>query len=424
VNNYKNNIAFIEKISPTRLIISGFVLWVVLFFTSPLTVQISLNLEAFLFIFFSVFSFLLGTLLVKKRRFPLKTLKSKRTLYNLFRIILIASIIGIVFKYYDRFLIRGITFSLDFFNNREIMEEASGNIIGIIGSILSPFSLFPLFLYWKYQLKMPVVIRFIIYSIFVLQVSDSILLGSRSSLFVTFIFLMFYLIYFKKIKIEFKNIFVTIFFVIAFILFLNYIFIERTKIFAGDNTYSVVLSESNFNYTLTASQDFKDSFENQTPLFQNLLFTYISTIQYYSHGMFEFCYLYENFKRDHFFGLYTFSLYYRFLNKITGRNVNLNHLQNPAPRTGVFTTLFGPLYLDFGWFTLPFMLLLGFFSKLIFYKACAGEDPAVLMYFYLAILILLAPVFNFINGAGGLFLFTSLLLINFICRRFYIASVN
>ena len=140
--------------------------------------------------------------------------------------------------------------------------------------------------------------------------------------------------------------------------------------------------------------------------------------------MFEFSYLYDNFKKEHALGSYTFSVYSRFLSKITGQKDNFEQLQKLPPRTGVYTTLFGPLYIDFGWFIIPFILLFGIFTKRIYQKAISGNDVAILIYFYLAIVIIFSPVFNFINGAGGIFMFTSFIVMLYGTRSFYRTKIN
>ena len=44
-------------------------------------------------------------------------------------------------------------------------------------------------------------------------------------------------------------------------------------------------------------------------------------------------------------------------------------------------------------------------------RLISNDDSAILLYVYLSVVILFFPVFNFISGANGLFIFTSFLLI-------------
>lgn len=414
-----NNISFLEKLRPTRLLIGAFVIWSVLFFTSPLDVNIRLNYFAFVLIFCCIVAFVLGTISVrvKKKRFAVP--KSKMSLYKLFRLVLILSVLGIALKAADRFFIRGISLDVDYFSNRESMEGGSGNVVAILASILAPFSYFPLFLMWKYKIQMSKIAQVVVFGLFVMQVFDSILLGSRSSLFVIFVFLLLYLLFFKKITLTVKNVIFASLFIFGFLYLMNYIFIERTKIFAGDKAYEIVLRESNFNYTVTSSDKFKKYFDRQSPLLQNLFFTYITTTQYFTHGMFEFSYLYDNFEKDHSLGSHTFSVYARFINKVIGNEGNTETMETLAPRTGVYTTLYGPLYLDFGWFVVFFMYLMGLLSKIIYEKAKNGSDGAILLYFYISVVLIFSPVFNFISGAGGIFLLTTFIIYYFLSKSYF-----
>jgi hypothetical protein len=414
-----NNSAFINKLEPKRLIIISCLIWAILLLTSPLKVNIALNYEAFLLFFLCVTAFIIGTYLIKNKEKRNIEPTFSDGLGKLFSFVLIVSIIGVSLKYFDRIVIRGLNLGADIFSNRESMEGGSGNVVGILSSVLAPFSFFPLFLFWKYKLQISKFTKILVFSVFILQVFDSVLLGSRSSLFVIFIFLIFYLLYFKKLTFTPRKVVLFTGFVFGFIFFMNYIFVERTKVFAGDQTYELALNQSNFNYAITAKPEFKTYFKEQNSTFQNILFTYISTTQYFTHGMFEFSYLYDNFEADYAVGSYTFSVYYRMFNKLIGRDVDLNKIQNLAPRTGVYTTLLGPLYLDFGLFIILFMVLFGMFTKKIYYKAQNGNDVDILIYFYLAIVLIFSPVFNFINGAGGIFLFTSFVLLQIITKRYY-----
>jgi hypothetical protein len=136
--------------------------------------------------------------------------------------------------------------------------------------------------------------------------------------------------------------------------------------------------------------------------------------------MFEFSYVYDKFNTDnHSYGAFTFLVFYRFAATVGGTDVNMDEMLNLPPRKGVYTTLFGPLYIDFGWFNLIFMFIFGFFTYKIYYKALAGIDWATMLYFYFFIVLAFWPVFNFINGAGGIFIFVALISLSLIVKLKY-----
>ena len=125
--------------------------------------------------------------------------------------------------------------------------------------------------------------------------------------------------------------------------------------------------------------------------------------QYYLHGVFEFGYLYNNYKKNYWYGGYTFNIFAKFINIMFRTNINLKEIQQSPPRNGVYTTFFGPIFIDFGWFSLVFIFFFGVFQKLIHNKILQGRFQFTPLLFYLLIINFFMPVFNFINGAQGLY---------------------
>jgi oligosaccharide repeat unit polymerase len=262
----------------------AFIIWAILFLFSPLVVNIELNGTAYVFLFCCILSFILGVALVKDK-IGFRTSKSANNLRRLFFLILYLAILGLALKLTDRFIIRGISSSSNYFENREIMEAAGGNYIAILSSFLTPLGIIPIFLLWKHKISTNWIVKIIAFILFFAQIFDAVLLGSRSIIFVLFILLGLYLFYFQKIKITLLKGLGIVMVILSFMLMMNFIFVERTKIFAGENTYDLVLNQSNINYTVTSSNSFKNTFSNLNPTTQSLVFTYLTTTQYFTHGM-------------------------------------------------------------------------------------------------------------------------------------------
>ena len=415
-----NNVSFLTKINPKRTVLYAFGVWSFFFVTAPLVVQIEVNYTAYLLILLSLLSFFLGGIFTRSKSIRIKTVPiSQIKVYHLFKLILVLAIFGLLLKTIDRFFVRGITIESDYFANRDIMEKGGGNPIAILAAFFVPFGLIPLFIFWKYKLKINLLVKILVYLVFFGHFFDALLIGSRSSIFVTVVFFTLFVFFFKKFVLTIRKTLILITISLSFLFLMNYIFLERTKLFAGDKAIEVVLSQSNFNYTLTSNKNFKENFNSLNPFLQTTAFTYITTIQYFTHGMIEFSYLYDNFTKNHALGQYTFDVYFRFLSKFTGETLNKEELENLPPRDGVYTTFFGPVFIDFGWFTILFMFFFGRFTYIIFEKAKQGSDWSTLMYFFLFIILMFSPVFNFINGAGGIFIFTNILLFHIITKKFY-----
>ena len=411
------NINFLKKINPVKVLLLSFVVWSVLFLLAPLEIQIDIDYAAYFLIVLSVFSFIIGYYFQQDKSKPKKRVVNEKQAWKMFKLILLLALVGMLFKLFDRFIIRGVSVGSNYFENRESMEAGGGNFFGVISAFLVPFSYIPLFMYWSFKFKVKKWMLVTIFSLFFFQVFDALLLGSRSVIFILAVMMLLYMFYFKKLKLTFRKTILLIAGVIGFSLIMNYLFIERTKVFAGDKAYEIALNSSNFNYTLTSTDDFKRGFDEKSELMKTLSFTFVSTSQYFTHGMFEYAYLFNNFDGDFALGSYDFIVYKRFLDKITGSKTDIQMIQELAPRQGVYTTLYGPLYLDFGWFTLLFMFLFGKYTNSVYKKAKAGSEWAVLTYFYLFIVIMFSPVFNFIVGAGGIFIFTSFALFKLISKK-------
>lgn len=414
-----NNRKFLQKIGPIKVILRAFFIWAIIFFTAPLDVRIEINSHAYLFIFLSVVSFASGTLFLGAREKSIVVPKSTKHLKKLFMIIFYLAIIGLGVKLIDRFVLRGLSLDADAFSNRESMEQSGGSLLAIVSAILSPMGLFPLFIMWKYNMKLSYLFSSIVFVLFFAQLFDAFLLSSRSIMFVLFVMIGLYLFYFKKIKLTLKKALVLLLALFSFLFLMNYIFLERTGVFAGDQVYDVVLNQSNYNFTLTSNQQFQNKFDKMNPLSQSIAFIYITNAQYFTHGMIEFSYLYDKFGDVHAWGNYTFWVYVRFLSQIVGGNFEISEILELIPRQGIYTTFFGPIYIDFGWLGIIFMFILGNLVRRIYEKAKSGSDWAILMYFYFFIVLMFSPVFNFISGAGGVFVLTSIILFSIISQKFY-----
>ncbi len=356
-------------------------------------------------------------------KIPTRTFKTYEVnvnrLKSVFLVVLVMACIGLTFKLVDRFLIRGISFGTGNMMNRDLMATGSGNPIGIIASVLAPFSYIPLFISWKYKQKMWFMLKWLAYIVFFTQILDAILLGSRSVIFVNIIIMLLYLIYFKKIVLKLRTYILLGIGLFGIVVFMNYLFVQRTKEFFGDQVYELVLNESNFNFTSTSTEAFKQNFETKGDIEKSIWFTYMVTTQYFTHGMLEFPYLYAEYDANYTYGRYTFDVYFRFIDKVSPVQLSMGDPEDILPRSGVYTTLLGPLFVDFGWFLIPFMFLFGRVVKIIHATALKGTDWAIIMYFYFFLILSFWPVFNFLSGAGGIFTLTSIVLFAVISTYIY-----
>ena len=404
------NIKVIKFLEPKKLILSGLFIWLFLFVFSPFSSVENIGINYYLFIFINILFYLIGTLLIGTRikPHPINKAKSIKLFYLFFWI----ALFGVLFKLTDKFFIRGVNFDLTAHENRDSLEQGAGNIIGIIGSLLSPLSFHVLFLFFKYKINTNKIIKVVILIMPFIQVLDALAIGSRSSILVTILFVVLFLLILNKLKLNFKKGILYFSLFIGFLFFLQNIFIKRTSDWVDESFIKEhTLELSGFNNMLVTNQEFNDFTINNNNYIADMLFVYTLTTKYYLHGMIELNHLINNFNNNHTYGGYTFILYKRILYKIIGKKADNSNYANIMPRNGIFTSFLGPIFVDFGWFSPIFLLLFGAYSKRIHSRLISNDDSAVLLYVYLSVVILFFPVFNFISGANGLYIFTSFLLI-------------
>lgn len=101
------------------------------------------------------------------------------------------------------------------------------------------------------------------------------------------------------------------------------------------------------------------------------------------------------------YGMYTFSVVDKFLHLL----FDMPALDNSSitPRYGIYTTLLGPLWVDFGYFSFLFLFLIGFFLSRSYYKYKSGNLSYLPLYAYLAAVVFFSPVVNLIQNALGMY---------------------
>lgn len=405
------NKSFLNKITPFKVALYGMFFWIILYLFASVNLKKPIGFAPFLYIIICYFFFIIGTLSLKKPKGVELVLSEsqKSRLLKFLYVIIVLAFIGFIFRFIDKFYLRGISFSGSSLENRKILMSSGPSTISIFSAVLNPFSFLPLFIYYLLGIKK----RFLfLLSLFLFFASsfEYIVLSSRSGLFVVLMFLFIYLFYFKKIKIKWHQ---SVFFVLILGgvgVFSTNIFIDRTTEILGSKELAVkhILTKAGYNYTIEPKNDVvKDITAINNETYQALKLGYVNFSQYYIHGFFEFGYLYNNYSKDYHYGAYSFTIFAKFFNSVFGLNMDLKEVQMSPPRVGVYTTFFGPVFIDFGWMAFVFMFLLGLIQKVIFNKAIKGKFYFLPLLFYMLIITFFMPVVNFITTAQGLYIITA-----------------
>ncbi len=408
------NINFIRKYNPIRVTLTGLLFWLLLFLFFPLKVKYNLTFLPVLFIFLNYLFFLLGLTSIKtvsSKSFLRYTTEAK-ILKKIMYVIIAIALIGFFLKIFDKFYLRDTSFSNTMSENRVLLSKSGPSIISIISAITNPFSFLPLFIYYHLQLKRKGLL-FISIFLFFSASFEFIILGSRSGLFILIILFGLYLFFFKKLKLSLKKIIIlTTIFAFLGIYSVN-LFITRTTDFTKSDTLSIkhILTRANYNFTVEPTESTKSSIINsKNKTYQSAHLGIINFVQYYLHGAYEFGYLYHNYDSNHHYGAFTFNVFAKFSNIIFRTNIDLEKIQESPPRTGIYTTFFGPIFIDFGWVSLVFMFFFGAYQKSTYNKVLLGRFQFVPLLFYFLIINFFMPVINFISGAQGIYTLTSFVL--------------
>lgn len=403
----KTNLSFFHRNSLTKVTVAGLVLWIFLYFLVPLRLKHEMGWVPIVFLLLNYVFFLFGLKVIpavkseRRNIYKVNRLALKKVLV----IVIFLASVGFLLKIVDKFYIRGASFSNSISLNRIILERSGSSVVSILAAVLNPFSFLPLFIYFYLKLKNKLLL-ILCYALFFSTAVEFVMLGSRSGLFVILLLLGIYLRYFKKLKLSPGRVIAVSVVMIFIMIFSVQLFIERTKDFAKTNEVAVehILERSGYNFTIEPTPEArKKIIKTKNSTLQAYRLGLVNFGQYYLHGVFEFGYLYNNYKENHWYGGYTFNIFAKFINIIFRTDIDLKKIQNSPPRTGIYTTFFGPIFIDFGWFAFVFMFLFGVFQKLIYNKVLQGRFQFTPILFYLLIINFFMPVFNFINGAQGLY---------------------
>jgi hypothetical protein len=137
----------------------------------------------------------------------------------------------------------------------------------------------------------------------------------------------------------------------------------------------------------------------------------IPIIQYYLHGFFEFGLLWHRPDAQVFtMGTQTFAPYVKALSIFQLISYPDFLVANIYYRSGVFTTFFGPLWTDFGWFGPLFMFSFGVLVKRFAQLVRAGSVAAMPLHAYFAVVLFFMPVVNFTVSAQGMYIINAFVL--------------
>lgn len=423
-------------LKPHLLILISFTVWLFFFLTIPTEY---LYKGSAIFPVITLISyigfFFIGLKTIKKTK---RTLigttetgikKIKQLTYFLFLI----GAVGVLIKLFIGFFITKIFVASNVFEKRlELMDqELSSGIYGAIAALLFPFAVITMFIviYYRKNFNKIFVVIALIFGIF--PIFETFYLGGRTIFVLLGGMIAFIILFYiqnniqfnktvyklKKIKlitipkflVKKRVIILLILLIIGFRYYSVNIVTQRLDRFGYKDTlghweelHRVNIDDNFQNYVIKLPKDQKD--------YQIGIYSFK---HYFVHGVFEYIRSVNHLEKQtgYYYGSYTFYTFFKFF-KLLGIPIkSLTEMDKVAHEVAVFTTFWGPFYLDFGIFGLPIMFLWGRFVKRAYLKAINGDIFFVILYSYLAVILITSFFLNFMLGSSSYYLFAILVAI-------------
>lgn len=405
--------------SPMGVFIKGMCFFFLLAIVTPVNYWYWGTLYSLIYIFSCVLTLLTGIILGTRLLYAKSKVVTFRLdigkLYQRFKVLILFVSIGVFLRLVDRFVYRGVSLSLDIFENRDALEEGA-NIISILSSFLYPMGfLIPFYLLLiKRFIYIPRLLMLSSLFLTLFPVLDSILFGSRSTLLTFFMIVFFYFYALSGKGFGYQKYLLLIFISLGLILLSGLAFDARTTLMGMDPIDSTQISV--YAFFVPLSDDFSSFLRTiQGSFLYFLILGFINFFQYMVHGFFEMLYLVDNFDTDYvYYGYQNFNFIYKFLSALL--NIDFDVSFEYMVRRGSYSTLFGPIFYDFGFFGFIFCFVVGFFSGLLYRNIVNGKFDLIPLYIYSLLILFFSFVVNFITFAQGLYYIVCFLLFYFLIK--------
>lgn len=321
-------------------------------------------------------------------------------IHKVYFFFVIISFIGIILTFYEFFIVRKISFGLNFTDNKYQWYTSNATILSSIAAGLQAFSVF--------LLPFNILIKkknnenryfYVSLILFLCYVFSHFLLGNRAPIIFAISFIFLFKLYFSdKFKIKYL---ILIFPLLVYISGL--VFDIRLKSFDLKLFDSLYFSSYSFQVGPT-------SYYLDNQIYNNFFLTSLYSIYLYLiHGFYEILFLIENSTIFYDYGINLFWLPIKILNIY----LNIDLYSNDIIRTGVYNTFISTFFRDFKFFS-PIIIFFIFYILACPFKFLARGNINWLFICAVIFLFLLSSPFFSPFSSGT----TSYLLVNSIIIRF------
>lgn len=310
----------------------------------------------------------------------------------------LAGTASILLTGWDRFITRGVSLSGGWMERREALLQTSSTSAAVLGAILLPAIYLYLFTVFRdraageTKLRLQVVFAM---SLCAAHPIIGLLLGSRSGLLTSLVYLVVFPLFFRQRPINWLLVMKVCLISFGTVLLFSAVFLDRLDTMNMSVSYSAVYST--YAFTVRPSDWALEALDTADSSFLSLIFfTLVNLAQYYVHGLLEAMYQVSNEDQIiHSLGAFLFFIPYKFVSLMIPLPDVFDVIALSKTSIGSYTSFFGPIHSDFGWFALVIMFVFGVWSTRTFNlsKIYSSHVPLSIL---LSITIFLFPVVNFL----------------------------
>lgn len=334
---------------------------------------------------------------------------------------------GVIVKMYAGLFVTKIFLASNLAEKREELfgGEFNSGVFGIIGALLFPFAVISalLVIYNIRLFKKRFIIPCLLFGMY--PFLETFFLGGRTVIVLlgTTLTLVSYLSYLKNSRLPISTIrlgSIPLFSVprilvkkrvlivtgLLGLLFVSYsvsVISSRLELFDYKDTLEVWEGY----HEVDIDNDFQKEVNTMKKADKNYAIGMYSLKHYFAHGVFEYIRLVNHLESysGYYYGGYQFYVFTKFF-KFFGLPVaSFQEMNTVSYKPAVYTTFWGPFFIDFGVFGIIIAFFWGRFTRRIYLKAVQGLSPHVIFYCFIAVLALASFFVNFIIGGSSYYLF-------------------
>jgi hypothetical protein len=322
----------------------------------------------------------------------------------------------------DYFFLRGIPLVFDPNQVRGLLEKSSANFASAIYALLNP-AVYAAALLGLARISQGSYSRAALASVALLCCAPltSLLVGGRSVIFLIFALILVTLIFSLR-NISYKFIAGCALSILIVFLVTMTLFLQRTRFEDTGLHLDQLIQQHGFAEHVPADDRIVIFIRDARPLLSSLTYYATTVGQYILHGFFEFFVVLQ--QKDPsdplLWGRTQFDLVNRIWMFLASRTeLPILGVEAANPRSGIFTTFWGPAYIDFGLLMIPYAFLLGAVIDYFRVQVQRGDFLALPLYSLFIVQVAISPWVNGFATAAASYLNIGLFLLWLVGRACY-----